>query len=260
MSDTQHAVATLSRLLADARQSHQQIPADTVLPTLDDDAACYAVQQAVFALTGEKIAGWKIGAKSPDAAPGGAPLASHGVHGPGVALAFDDFPPVGLELEIGFRLGKTFAARKAPYSDDEVRAAIAEMGATIELVATRFAGWPDVDKRATSADFSTHGALIVGNFVPYRDDFPFVSPQAHFRIGSTDIVAAQVQGKISNSAGDPRRLLSWAVNYCTAQLGLDLTPDMVLTTGTFTGMYLAQQKGEVRGEIVGLPPVGFELV
>ncbi|WP_347558490.1 2-keto-4-pentenoate hydratase [Robbsia sp. KACC 23696] len=260
MSDTQQAVATLSRLLAEARQSHQRIPADTVLPTLPDDAACYAVQQAVFALTGEKVGGWKIGAKSPDAAPGGAPLAAQGVHKPGVALARDAFPPAGLELEIAFKLGKTFVARAMPYSDEEVRESIAEMGATIELVATRFAAWPDVEKRATSADFSTHGALIVGNFVPYRDDFPFVSPQAHFRIGDTNIVDVQVQGKIGNSAGDPRRLLSWAVNYATTELGIDVTPDTVLTTGTFTGMYLAQHTGEVRGEIVGLPPVGFELV
>ncbi len=260
MSDTQEAVVTLSRLLADARQYHQPIPADTVIPTLPDDAACYAVQQAVFALTGEKVGGWKIGAKSADAAPGGAPLASHGVHKPGVALARADFPPAGLELEIAFKLGKTFVARATPYSDEEVREAIAEMGATIELVATRFAAWPHVDKRATSADFSTHGALIVGNFVPYRDDFPFVSPQAHFRIGDTDIAAVQVQGKIGNSAGDPRRLLSWAVNYSTTQLGLDVTPDIVLTTGTFTGMYLTEHTGDVRGEIVGLPPIGFSLV
>jgi 2-keto-4-pentenoate hydratase len=62
-----------------------------------------------------------------------------------------------------------------------------------------------------------------------------------------------------NPAGDPRRLLPWLVNHQT-QNGFTVTPEMVLTTGSYTGMYKTSGPGLAVGEIRGLPTVVVELI
>jgi 2-keto-4-pentenoate hydratase len=63
---------------------------------------------------------------------------------------------------------------------------------------------------------------------------------------------------VANPAGDPRRLLAWLVNHCTAR-GIAVGGDVVVTTGSYTGMHLASSPGTVTGEIRGLPAVSLSL-
>lgn len=246
---------SLSQHLADARRDRLTLAAlpPAILPA-DADAA-YATQHEILDALGARIGGWKIGAKSASGPIQGAPLPAADLHPNGARVSRDGFAPLGLELEIAFRFGRSFEPSATPYSDEEVRAGIGSFGATIEIVASRFSAWPDVDKLAQLADLQNHGALIVGEFTPYRDDYPFVAPSLGFTFDGDDVVKATP----ANPAGDPRRLLTWLVNHASAR-GIAVTPEMVVTCGSYTGMFFPRNAGTASGHIEGLAPVSVTLV
>jgi 2-keto-4-pentenoate hydratase len=245
---------SLSQLLADARRSRTTL--DTLPPQqLPSDAdAAYAIQHEILSACGARIGGWKIGAKSASGPIQGAPLPTTDLHADGARLSGEGFAPLGLELEVAFRLGRRFEPSATPYHDDEVLASIGSIGATIEIVASRYAAWPAVDKLAQLADLQNHGALIVGEFTPYREDFPFVAPSLRFEFNGRNVVETMP----ANPAGDPRRLLTWLVNHASSR-GIAVTPEMVVTAGSYTGMFFPREAGTASGHIEGLAPVHFTL-
>ncbi|MEB0077165.1 2-keto-4-pentenoate hydratase [Pseudomonas sp. CCI3.2] len=253
MTDTAHT-SNIAQLIVDAgrhRQPIAQLSADQV-PV--DAAGAYALQQDILRLRGCTVGGWKIGSKSHTGPVQGAPLPTECLLPSGANLERAAYFPPGLELEIAFRFNRDFAPRADAYSDEEVRQGIGYMAATIELVASRFAVWPKVEPLLQLGDLLNHGALIVGEFVEYRENFPFAEPEMTFTYAGQNIVP----GKAANPAGDPRRLLAWLVNHHTGQ-GLTLSKDTVITAGSFTGMYIVKGPGLACGEITGLPAVSLSL-
>lgn len=245
----------LGYLLGDA---HARKGIQVQVPTeLDaqDSACAYRAQRAFLQRHRLEIGGWKIGAKSEDGPIQGAPLPRQGIHASAATLARRDFPVFGIELEIMFRFGRDFMPDAAPVSEAEVLASIAGIGASIEIVSSRLAGWPDVPKPNQLADLQNHGALIVGAFVDYRDDVDFRSPQARLVFNGQDIFA----GAGSNPAGDPRRLLPWLVQHCREQ-AIALPAGTVVTAGSYTGMVFPEQPGTVTGTIAGLPAVQLDII
>ncbi|RAS21852.1 2-keto-4-pentenoate hydratase [Paraburkholderia bryophila] len=245
---------SLSQRLADARRNQTTLDALSPEHSPADADAAYAIQHEILDASGARIGGWKIGAKSDNGPIQGAPLPAVDMHPDGARLARAEFTPLGLELEVAFRFGRRFDASATPYSEAEVRAGIGSIGATIEIVSSRYATWPDIDKLAQLADLQNHGALIVGEFTPYREDFPFVAPSLRFSFDGHDVV----QTAPANPAGDPRRLLTWLVNHATSR-GVAVTPDMVITAGSYTGMFFPQNAGTASGRIEGLAPVSLTL-
>ncbi|WP_176048710.1 2-keto-4-pentenoate hydratase [Burkholderia sp. BCC1644] len=223
-----------------------------LVPADADDA--YAVQAQLLAERRAAIGAWKVGAKQPDGPIQGASLPDDCRHASGVTLPRGAFRPLGLELEIAFRFGRDFAPRAAAYADDEVFDGIAQMGAAIEIVASRFREWPDVAPAAQLADLQNHGALVLGEMTGYRADFPFLTPHPAFTFDGRDIAATTG----TNPAGDPRRLLPWLVNHASRR-GIVLPAGTVVTTGSYTGMAFPQAAGTAVGRIAGLPPVSVTL-
>ncbi|MBL8483446.1 MAG: hypothetical protein JNJ60_14710 [Rhodocyclaceae bacterium] len=238
----------LAQSLAAAFGSGRLIPDPPAaqLPTSAEQA--WALQLRVINLCGDSPGGWKVGAKTLDGPIQGCPLPSRRIRGSGTRLYRSFFARVALELEIAFRFGQTFTPDMAPLSDTAVMAAVAEMAAAFEIVGSRYANWPQVDRLAQLADLQNHGALVVGDFVPYRPDFPFVEPELEFRYGGQVINA----GPHRNPAGDPRRLLPWLVNH-SLSLGVAVTPTTVVTTGTYTGFYTPASGGVANGAFRDLP-------
>ncbi|WP_250479597.1 MULTISPECIES: 2-keto-4-pentenoate hydratase [unclassified Caballeronia] len=248
--------SSLSQRLAQAWTD--RVPLDNLPPEqipVDSNAA-YAVQRAILAQHGSRVGGWKVGAKTPTGPIQGAPLPLTACHPTGARLPQHDYAPLGIELEIAFRFGRPFSPRESLYSDEEVLDSIVSMSAAIEIVASRYAQWPEVDKLAQLADFQNHGALIVGEAVPYSRNYPFAAPEVRFTFDSASIAPAETL----NPAGDPRRLLPWLVNHCTQHHRIAVTPDMIVTTGSYTGMVFPKSAGVAHGELDGLPAVELELV
>ncbi|MGE7993016.1 2-keto-4-pentenoate hydratase [Pseudomonas sp. NPDC089554] len=246
--------AHLAQLLVDAQRERSPLGELDQALYPKDFADAYYTQQAIFALRGLEAGGWKIGSKSHTGPVQGSPLPTECLHAPGSTFARADYTPVGLELEIAFRFKRDFAPRDEEYSEEEVHAGIGEMAATLEIVSSRFAAFPKVEPLTQLADLLNHGALVVGEFVPYRDDFPFAQPTLELAFNGESIVP----GAPANPAGDPRRLLTWLVNHHTRN-GQVLPKDFVITTGSFTGMHFAKAPGELKGQINGLPPVSLKL-
>jgi len=219
-----------------------------------DAQAAYAVQAHVLALRQSGIAGWKVGSKTPTGPIQGAPLPADGVHASPATLMRAAFRPLALELEIAFRFGEDFAPRSAPYADEQVFAALSHMAATIEVVSSRYQEWPGVDRLAQLADLQNHGALVVGEAVPYRAGYPYLAPSLSFTFDGADIAASPA----ANPAGDPRRLLPWVVNHCRAH-GITLQAGTWITGGSYTGMHFPATPGTARGSFDGLPPVALTL-
>lgn len=245
----------LAQLIFDAGRTSQ------ALKELDSDlfpttaAQAYLTQQEIFRLREIEPGGWKIGSKSPTGPIQGSPLPSNCIFTKPVSFDRSTYAPAGLELEIAFRFNRDFEPRDQDYSEQEVLSAIGEMAATLEIVSSRFAAWPEIEPLTQLADLLNHGALMVGEFIPYHDDFNFLQPAAELTFNGESIAPAT----IANPAGDPRRLLAWLVNHHTRQ-GLTLPKNYVVTTGSFTGMYFAAGPGDLKGHINGLPPVSLSLV
>jgi 2-keto-4-pentenoate hydratase len=223
---------------------------------VDADAA-YAVQREILSRRKEEIGGWKVGAPSPQAGMRGTPLPADGVLHDPAYLKRHQYRAPGLELEIGFAFSRSFAPQAQPYSDDEVLGSLAQMGATIEVVASRLAGWPkpNVSPLTQLADLQNHGALVLGEMVPYDAGFPFLGAEIDLRMDQRSIFS----GIGRNPAGDPRRLLPWIVNHCRMQ-GWTLRAGEVVTTGSYTGMYFPEAGGTFSGSLGSLPPIRLMLV
>lgn len=247
---------TLARLLLQAR--HDATPTQVLQeqPQLipADAAAAFRVQHAQLALAGKSIGGWKVGSKSADGPIQGAPLPASGVHVSGATLARSAFIHTALELEIGFRLGRTLTPNAEGYSDAQVAQAFDRMLVTLEVVDSRLVGWPDADKRAQLADLQSHGALVVSESVPFDAAYPFLAPRATLSFNSHSILPAQV----ANPAGDLQRLLRWLVAHASS-LGLTLHEGLIVTAGSYSGLHLVTEPGVVHGGFDGLPSVQLTL-
>ncbi|VXB07148.1 Fumarylacetoacetate (FAA) hydrolase [Burkholderia sp. 8Y] len=251
--------ASVARLFLQAKAHRAKLDTlpEGVRPSNADEA--YAVQEATLhvlradaadAGDAHAIGGWKVGAKSADGPIQGALLPAYGVHRSGAHLSMQAFGKVALELEVAFTFNRPFDAGSGPYDDAEVLAAIGCIHSTIEVVASRFAAWPDVDKLWQLADLQNHGALVVGEGVPYDDAFAFVSPTMTFTYDGASLFDAAP----ANPAGDPRRLLTWTINHAVSR-GLSVEKGTVITAGSYTGMAFPDKPGTAIGAIDGLPPV-----
>ncbi|PFH09774.1 2-keto-4-pentenoate hydratase [Collimonas sp. PA-H2] len=214
----------------------------------------YQVQREFLHHRQASIGGWKIGAKSPTGPIQGAPLPAGGIVPTTSTIDRADYPVLGIELEIMFCFKRDIDPGAAPLSDVQVMHSIGTMAASIEIVSSRIAGWPELPKLLQLADLQNHGALITGEFIDYDASFPFASPAAHLTLGGRDIF----KGSGSNPAGDPRRLLGWLVQHCRAQ-GIAIPCGTVITTGSYTGIHFPEEAGLVIGQIASLPPIHFEL-
>ncbi|MDR5782151.1 2-keto-4-pentenoate hydratase [Caballeronia sp. LZ065] len=243
-------VNALARLFVEARAHCAQLDSlPTALRPGHPDEAC-ATQDATLRALDAAIGGWKVGAKSVDGPIQGAPLPAGGIEHSGARLAMSAFGQAGLELEVAFKLKRRFEPCSGPYGEEDILASIESVHAAIEIVASRFAACPDVDKLWQLADLQNHGALMVGDGVPYDASYPFIAPAMTFEYNGAPLF----EGTPANPAGDPRRLLAWTVNHCVSR-GHALECGTVLTAGSYTGMAFPKAPGTALGRIEGLPPV-----
>lgn len=251
MFETQPAVESLARLLADTRRGDTPIdsPAAALLPV--DANAAYAVQLRTLDLLGETIAAWKVGAKTPTDLPNCAPIPASVVSNAGGVLALDDFFRPGLELEIAFRLARDI--KPGNYDEREAMMFVDDMLTTIEITDSRFAG-KGLDSRFALADLQNNGALVIGSGRRYDAGYDYLTPKAVFTLNGQDITPP----KVFNTGGDPRALLTWLVNH-NGKRGITMRAGAIVTCGSYVGMIPASGKGELRGVIEGVGEVAVTL-
>lgn len=239
--------STLAAKLVRARREH------TLIEDLESDdipadaAAAYVIQHEVITLSGARIGAWKVGARAPGAQANCAPIGADLVHESPAHLSHAAFFRVLAELEIAFRFQNALPPRSEPYTRAEVFAEIGTMAVALEVVDSRFEQWPNLSPLAQLADSQNNGALVVGKMEPYdviAPGFDFLSPGLELTYDGESIVPAST----GNPAGDPRELLVWFVNHCSAQ-GHTVQPFWTITTGSYTGARRIEGRGVLSGRI-----------
>ena len=246
---TPEDVNRIADRLLEARREHRQIslPVDDTPPPGRDIA--FAIQDRVTAALGP-VGGWKVGADNAAATPTAAPLPASLVVRSGTRFPAGSFKGLGLEAEIAFRLATDLPARERPYSREEIVAAIESVKPVIEIVDSRWAGWPRVDKSWQLADHQSNGALVYGVGKPDWHGIDFAIQPAKLTVN--DRIVAETLG--CERAGDLFRLVTWLANHATARTG-GLKAGQIITTGSCTGLSFANPGARIRASFPGIGEV-----
>ena len=187
-----------ARLLWTCRQAGTVIDALPAALRPSDDIMGHAIQAALPDVADRPVVGWKIAATS------AAGQAHIQVDGPLAGRILDSFvQPIGttlslagnrmrvVEPEFAFRMGAPLPPRSAPYTADEVLAAVQSLHPAFEAPDSRFADFARAGKAQLIADDACCGRFAFGPAAP-----------AAWR--TVDLAAHRVQATVSDAEGRVR--------------------------------------------------------
>jgi 2-keto-4-pentenoate hydratase len=202
---------------------------------LSDAEQAYWVQDGVGRALGVFGSGvpqhWKSGGPSRTATLTHAPLPPAGVRAGPARFADMSFHIPGFEAEIALRLGRDVTPdMAAALTDDGVDALIDAMAVSVEIVDSR---WDDTGRTfplLKLADFQSHGALALGDWVPYEArDWSAQTCRVHIEGGEPIVFTG------THSLGAPPWLLPAWLRHVTRG-GKTVAAGTVVTTGTWCGL------------------------
>ena len=222
------------------------------LPQLPDrlrprtDAEGYAIQAAVTAALGWRVAGWKAGL-GPNGDTSSAPL-----YAPLLRDSPARFEPAGLSLfgiegEIAFRMGEDLPQRDLPHDTGSVRDAIASAHAAIEILDSRYQSLEGRSRFEMLADTFNNGGFVAGAPQAGWRDIDLADLAVSLAIEGEEIFA----GRGTHPVGDPLAPVVWLANFLNAR-GAALAAGDYVTTGTCTGFARAHAGAHVRVRFAGL--------
>jgi len=196
----------------------------------------YAVQQALFAASGDQAIGWKIAATST------AGQAHIGVSGPlagrllasrclvdGAAVSMRGNVMRVIEAEFAFRMGSdVLALGDSPLSVPQVMAQVAELHLAIEIPNSRYQDFVTAGEAQLIADFACASHMVLGAALTTDWRGLDLAAQDVQVSRGGEVVAL---GKGANALGDPRVALTWLANELISH-GLHLQAGDVVITGT----------------------------
>ena len=256
MSDP-HVTSVVNTLLR-ARQSQQQAEAGEFSETLNSAEQAYAVQdgvaQALQWFGPEGPMHWKSGGASRQATLTHAPLPPAGIWSSPANAGDFTFYMRGIEAEVALRLGQSVNAEQAATLDASGASALVEaMAVSIEVVDSRWTGGMSAPALLRLADLQTHGALVLGPWVPWvpRD---WSQQVCRVFIGKQPVV--QRQG--THALGDPVWGVPEWLRHATRG-GRTVAAGTVLTTGTWVGVLSAHAGDLVVAEFDGIGTAQVQL-
>jgi 2-keto-4-pentenoate hydratase len=195
----------------------------------------YAIQALCEGWSSKPLWGWKIAATSLAGqkhinvdGPLAGRLIAEGVVPEGAPVKLGVNRMRVAEIEFVFRMGRALTPRSAPYTQDEVMAAVSAMHIGIEIPDSRYLDFVSAGAPQLIADRACAHLFVLGPEVaaPWRE---------------RDLAAWAVQGRSSggvindgvgaNALGDPRIALTWIANELSAH-GVVLDEGQFVTTGT----------------------------
>ena len=236
-----------AKMLAARREqrSHESFGEKALAANVDE---AYAIQDAYVAAFSDTPIGWKIGCTSKRAQQ--VANTNEPFYGRMFAATLHDSPatisarpliaPIA-EPEIAVRLASDLSPAEAPFSIDDVQAAIAAMYPAFEIVDCRFdGGWPNIDLIKCIADNGVHAHFVLGpEVVDWHDiDRPTIPVVAEL---NGQLVTRGVGG---NALGDPFQALVWLANNCASR-GHGLKAGELVTTGNLGDEMIAPRPGDV---------------
>jgi len=213
---------------------------EALQPTSLEEA--YFVQDAIArALEPGGVRAWKVGAPAPDATPMFGPMISAWIADDASVLTEPRYRLRGLEAEISFLLGKDLPSRPAPYTREEVVAAIESCHPAIEELEAGVTDPAKVARFTMIGDLQMHGGFVHGPAVANWQKIDFAKESVSLTVDGV----VRVERTASNSAGtDLLRLMIYLANDGSARTGGLKRGDWV-TTGSWTGNTFASPGSQV---------------
>jgi 2-keto-4-pentenoate hydratase len=197
---------------------------------------------------------WKSGGASRDAVLTHAPLPPGGVWRSPARAGTWPFAFRGIEAEIALRLSRSVDAETARVMTPEAANGLIEaMAVSIEVVDSRWRQGMATPAMLKLADLQSHGALVLGDWVPYRA-LDWLQQVCRVQVGQQ----AEVMRQGTHSLGDPAWLLpTWLRHACS--LHGEIPAGTVVTTGTWVGILPAQAGDRVQVVFDGIGEASVQL-
>ncbi len=241
----------LAALLATLRREQRQRSGLDPAFVPPDEATAYRIAHKVADRLGWEIGGWKIAANKPDmqrrlrtSAPIYGRVFSQFIHESPTSFDTARLSHPIAECEYVVRLAASLPPRDAPYSREEVEAAVASIHPGVEVAECRFVHdehFPPLP--AILADGSGSGSLVLG---PAIEDWRNRDIAFQPVILSVDGVEKR-RGTAGDAVDHPLVPLTWLANTLS-RTGVGLNAGDVISTGTCTGMQLARPGEEHRAD------------
>jgi 2-keto-4-pentenoate hydratase len=197
--------------------------------------AGYAIQAQLERRSAFPLFGWKIAATSEAGqahiavdGPLGGRLLRERVCESGARIPFGENHMRVAEAEFAFRMARDLAPRTAPYSVDEVLAAVATFHPAIEVPDSRYEDFTAVGAAQLIADNACAHDFVLGRSA--TADWRSIDLAQH-PVNAGVVGKLRRQGFGANVLGDPRTALTWLANELSS-LHLTLRAGEVVTTGT----------------------------
>ena len=162
---------------------------------------------------------------------------------------------IGIESEFAFRMARDLKSTAAPFTRDDVVAAVGDLIPAIEIVDTRFVDWANCGALQAIADnvFGSH--WVGGSPIGAWRDIDLAAATVVTRLNGE----TAAQGCGANVLDHPLAALTWLANDLASR-GLGLRAGEVVTTGSCTNIVMADVGDVVSADFGGLGEVSVELV
>ena len=221
----------------------------------------YAVQDRLAELLGWEVGGWFCACTNATIQrmleldePYYARLFARSILAEPAVLNAALYPPIVLECEFGFRLGRDLPSRSERYTRDEVGDAISEVHPTIEVVAGHLKDWPNQDVWSVIADNGTDGALVYGAGTSDWRDLNLIDMPVSLTVNGE----VRREGTGRKVLGDPLEALTWLAN-ARSRDGDGLRSGDIHNTGTTTDIIWISPGDCATAHFEGLGSVTMEL-
>ena len=169
-------------------------------------------------------------------------------------VRLDDYVRLGLEFEVGVRLGADVPAADQPYTKESIAPYVHSCMPAFELIEDRAADYSELDAYSVLADRCWCAGAVLGE------------PETGWDV--LDLSASSVQmlcnGKVIDQAttaeamGHPFNGLAWVANYLNS-IGSSLKKDEVVITGSALKTYFGKAGDHISYQIAGLGEVNVTL-
>jgi 2-keto-4-pentenoate hydratase len=201
--------------------------------------AGYAIQAQLPEVGARQVVGWKIAATSAAgqahirvSGPLAGRLLSGQIDADGATLTLAGNRMRVAEPEFAFRFGTDLAPRTAPYTVDQVLAAVDTLHPAIEIPDSRYAVFTQVGEAQLIADNACAHRFMLGAAAPAAwRGIDLRTHRVHGEVFDANGRRTSREGEGSVVLGDPRVALAWLVNELSG-LGITLNAGQFVTTGT----------------------------
>jgi 2-keto-4-pentenoate hydratase len=179
--------------------------------------------------------------------PAGGAIFARTVHPSPATIRLADFMHLGLEFELGVRLGDDLPAAGTPYTRESVAGAVAACMPAFELIEDRGADYGDLDAASILTDKCWCGGVVLGQEVADWQRLDLTSAPVEL-LWNGEVVDRGVTGA---AMGHPFEGLAWLANLLASR-GRGMKAGEIVITGSALRTRFPEAGDEITYRIGGL--------